>query len=223
MCEQQDNLLPEDQDGAPQPLLVVGLGNPGSRYEGNRHNIGFMVLDRLAQQLGREFTVDHQHYRATEIPELDSEAVLMKPLTYMNLSGEAVAAWLQTVERDFDPRRMLVVCDDLALPLGTVRLRGKGSSGGQNGLGSIIEVLQTESFPRLRLGVDGTDGELEPENWPDYVLSDFSAEEVPLAQALVEAGAGTVRCWLEHGLERAASTCNGRISLETDDPEPAGD
>ena len=195
------------------PCLVVGLGNPGARYRQHRHNIGFMVLDHLADRLNLEFLEQERAYTAAAGNVADEALVLLKPLTYMNLSGEAVAAWLEKHGHAAHPERILVVCDDLALPLGTVRLRGKGSSGGQNGLASVIDHLQTEGFPRLRLGIDASEGSLEPEAWPEYVLADFPAEEQAVAEALVRAGAAAVLSWVENGLERTASRCNGPVSL----------
>lgn len=228
MCEQkpasEDLVTGSGPQGTPvepapdlPPRLVVGLGNPGDRYAGNRHNIGFMVLDLLAGRLGRGFVERGAGYLSTATTGRDDDLVLLKPLTYMNLSGEAVAAWLAEHGHRGHPERILVVCDDLALPLGTVRLRGKGSSGGQNGLASIIEHLQSEGFARLRLGVDGTEGSLQPEDWPDYVLADFEPGERDLAHALVQAGAEAVLGWAEDGVERTASRCNGPLDLPLDD------
>ncbi len=229
MCQQND--IPADLPPDPPlpPRLVVGLGNPGVGYHGNRHNIGFMVLDELAARLGRTFNGAEKVYQvAAPGPKSGEEPgdgscdgscdgpgdlVLLKPLTFMNLSGEAVMAWLEKAGQTPCPERILVVCDDLALPLGTIRLRAKGSSGGQNGLASILEHLETEGIARLRLGVDGTEGELRPEDWPDYVLSDFAPEEQALARALVKAGAEAVLGWAADGVERTASRRNGPVRL----------
>jgi PTH1 family peptidyl-tRNA hydrolase len=201
----------------PLPHLVVGLGNPGPRYLGNRHNLGFRVVEGVAAELGAGFQAESPRYLAADATGGPRPCVLIKPLTYMNLSGEAVTAWRDAQNPDLllDPSRLLVVGDDLALPLGSLRLRGKGSSGGQNGLASIIESLGTEAFARLRLGIDGTEGALMPEQWADYVLEDFAPEEQETAALLVERGVQAVLGWLEMGAERAASRFNGRVEPPT--------
>ncbi len=200
-----------DSSQQPFPRLVVGLGNPGPRYSGNRHNVGFRVVEKVAGLLKMDLVPEDPRYQATPWTGDPSVCVLLKPLTYMNLSGEAVAAWLQRHELEPVLRRILVVCDDLALPLGTLRLRGKGSSGGQNGLASVIQHLAGEDFPRLRLGIDGTEGELQPDQWSDYVLSDFPPGETGPAADMVDRAAQAVLCWLEEGPERAASRFNGPL------------
>jgi PTH1 family peptidyl-tRNA hydrolase len=218
-----------------EQALVVGLGNPGFRYARNRHNVGFMVLDELAGRLKLPFEAVSSSYG---LAESDSVA-LLKPLTYMNRSGEALDAWTARTGRiltglpDPGPEvpaadgaaevppsvvtglRPLVVCDDLALPLGSVRLRARGSSGGQNGLGSIIGHLGGDEFPRLRLGIAPLDGPVAPEAWPEYVLADFSATEAEAAAALVSWAADAVICWLAEGLEAAVSRFNRRIRPES--------
>lgn len=203
----------------PFPFLVVGLGNPGDRYEGNRHNLGFRVVEALARERGEAFTGGTARYQTAVLAE--PACVLLKPLTYMNLSGQAVTAWLadQGLDPavDLDPGRVLVVCDDLSLPLGALRLRGKGSSGGQNGLASLIAELGTDRFPRLRLGIDGTDGLLLPADWADYVLADFLPQERETAALVIEQAVQAVLAWLADGVEKAASRFNGQVELP--DPE----
>jgi PTH1 family peptidyl-tRNA hydrolase len=163
------------------------------------------------------------------------------PLTYMNLSGEAVTRWSRrmgvavtglpevTVTAEGEPAREqacpagavrpLVVCDDLNLPLGSVRLRAAGSSGGQNGLASVIENLGGEFFPRLRLGVAPVGREVAPADWPDYVLADFTPDEVPVADEMVAHAADALEFWLENGLEGTISRFNRRIRPPVPDPE----
>ena len=176
------------------PKMVVGLGNPGARYQKTRHNIGFFVLDELLHRQKMKFEVSETEYLATAGDFIQGDLVLIKPLTYMNLSGEALVRWGEISGEKLtgqgmvypeasDPEseppapfmpdgiRPFVICDDLVLPLGAVRLRGKGSSGGQNGVQSIIEELGGEDFPRLRLGIAPKDGPVDPEFWADYVLS----------------------------------------------------
>ena len=134
MCDHEDSII-----RVAFPRLVVGLGNPGPRYAPTRHNLGFRVVHELAAHLKLEFSEQDRAFLATPMATGPDSWVLMQPQTYMNLSGEAVSAWLDRHEVEPDLSRILVVCDDLALPLGHLRLRGKGTSGGQNGLLSIIE------------------------------------------------------------------------------------
>lgn len=199
-----------ESNGKASCSLVVGLGNPGNRYQNNRHNLGFWVVEALARRWKLTFHRDHEKYEAAT-KDVDSSGglVLLKPLTYMNLSGEALAAWAEVNDLDLDPAQILVICDDLALPLGNLRLRAKGSSGGQNGLGSVIEHLDSEDFARLRLGIDGTDEELDPAHWPDYVLADFPEDEMAEAKSMVDRAVQAVECWLEEGPQVAASRHNG--------------
>jgi PTH1 family peptidyl-tRNA hydrolase len=204
MCEQQDSNIPEVF-----PRLVVGLGNPGPRYAPTRHNLGFRVVQKLAEHLRLEFSEQDRTYLATTMATGPDSWVLMQPQTYMNLSGEAVSAWLNRHEVEPDLSRILVVCDDLALPLGHLRLRGKGSSGGQNGLLSLIEHLDSTDFARLRLGIDGTEGELLPEDWADYVLEPFPEGERESAESLVARAVEAALGWGQDGPAITASRCNG--------------
>src|SRR5215211_6220548 len=152
-------------------MLIVGLGNPGERYEWTRHNLGFMLVDLLARQAGAQ--VKRAECRAlVGRAEFEARAVeLVKPQTYMNLSGESVACLLRKRAELKPARDLLVVCDDIAIPFGTIRLRPRGSSGGQKGLKNIIEVLGTDDFMRLRIGIR-----------PDHPVSDtarFVLEDFP--------------------------------------------
>lgn len=207
--------------------LVVGLGNPGARYARNRHNIGWRVLDELARRRQLAFGPGEGTWSAAD--DSAGGLVLLKPLTYMNLSGEALRDWsrrsgvlLSGAALLADPSaepapvpapdvvRPLVVCDDLALPLGAVRLRSRGSSGGQNGLASVIEHLGGEDFPRLRLGIAPTDEPVPAHLWPDYVLADFDAAEEEQVIGIVAHAADAVDCCLELGAEAAGSRFNRR-------------
>lgn len=194
------------------PRLIVGLGNPGPRYRLNRHNLGFQVTEALAAAAKAEWNHATASYRATGWDGTDGSCVFLQPLTYMNLSGQAVSDWLARHDLEPRPGRILVVCDDLALPLGTLRLRAKGSSGGQNGLLSIMDHLERDDFPRLRMGIDGTEGTLHPEDWADYVLDDFLAEEKESALAMIARATQAVACWCADGLEKAASRFNGALA-----------
>lgn len=182
--------------------LVVGLGNPGKQYEATRHNVGWMVLDRLAERAGwtgharaRDAAATvHGHYG-----ELD--VMLAKPTTYMNLSGVAVRKLLARQRVQLDD--MLVVVDDFALPLGKLRIRGEGSAGGHNGLRSIIGELGTQDFARLRVGIG------EPQrDAKDHVLSRFSAREKKVLEQVVDAAASAVEDWATEGVARAAGKWN---------------
>lgn len=203
------------------PYLIVGLGNPGSQYRQTRHNLGFMVTQALGQEFELTWRPEHRSYlsatwkvAATDGAEgSEEQVVLMRPQTYMNLSGEAVSAWLARHDLEPDFSRILVICDDLALPLGVLRMRGKGSSGGQNGVESIIEHLGGDRFARLRMGIDASEGELQPEDWADYVLAEFPEDEAKVAAAMIEKATETVKCWLKEGPQIAASRHNGRVQV----------
>src|SRR5947199_6886107 len=131
--------------------LVVGLGNPGSQYEHTRHNVGFRVVDKLAAKLGWKWTERRSRAMLASGMIGTEKVVLAKPITYMNLSGEAVAELVRWYK--LQPQDLLVVCDDLDLPVGKVRLRAKGSAGGQHGLDNVIARLHMNEFPRLRIGI----------------------------------------------------------------------
>jgi len=182
--------------------LIVGLGNPGKRYARNRHNIGFQCVDHLATLYGITF---RKRFNALvgEGRIADQRVVLAKPLTFMNCSGQAVAPishWYKV-----PPQRILVICDDLDLPLARMRLRPNGSSGGHNGLKSLIAELGTQDFPRLRLGI-GRPAQGDP---MDYVLNDFGRDQEPLIQPLYDKVDGLVRCLLQEGLTPAMNAYNG--------------
>ena len=151
--------------------LIAGLGNIGPEYELTRHNIGFLVLDRLADKFDVGFSTNRYAFVA-EVKYKGRTLVLIKPTTFMNLSGKAVNYWMKTENISKD--NLLVITDDLALPYGKLRLRPKGSNGGHNGLGNIQQVLETDAYPRLRFGVGS---EFPKGRQVDYVLSNFSENE----------------------------------------------
>ena len=179
--------------------LVVFLGNPGLRYEGTRHNAGFMTADALARK--KNISINRSRFQAltASCPIGDTTVLLMKPQTYMNLSGEAVgqAARFYKIPAD----HVLVVSDDITLPIGAMRIRTKGSAGGHNGLKSIISVLGTEEFPRIRLGVGSPP---HPDyDTVDWVLSVFRDQDaVDMAEAASRA-ADAVECFIAQGPEKA--------------------
>ena len=160
--------------------LIVGLGNIGAEYEATRHNIGFRIADALAARMGVHF--ETKRYGAVATGRIKSaQLVLLKPSTYMNLSGEAVRYWMSTEKIPIE--RVLVLVDDLALPFGTLRLKGKGSDAGHNGLKNIAQLLGSQSYPRLRFGI----GNDFPQGAQiDYVLGCFSREEETALPELLE-------------------------------------
>ena len=180
-------------------FLVVGLGNPGPGYANTRHNAGFMVLDRLAEEEGLVF----QKKGDALVAEWEG-GWLLKPLTYMNLSGRAVAPFVRKKGIPLD--RLLVVHDDMDLPLGRIRLKRGGSSGGQRGVASIIEALGDPGFDRLRIGIGRPPPGVDPAS---YVLSPFSPAERPVLEKVLEAAAEAVRVWRDEGLKAAQSRFNG--------------
>src|SRR4051794_18429093 len=183
--------------------LVVGLGNPGSKYEGTRHNIGFEVIDRLAAGgSGVKFTRKFEGLVAET--EIDFRRVLLlKPQTFMNLSGRSVGQALRFYKIDLAD--LLVVCDDLSLPLGKLRLRGGGSDGGQKGLRDITAHLGTDAYPRLRLGI----GERNEADAVDFVLSRFRGVERPVIDDALILASQAVAVWVAQGLDAAMNRFNG--------------
>ena len=184
--------------------LAVFLGNPGPRYEGTRHNAGFMAGDALAKAKGT--AINRARFRAlTATTDIGGEKVmLMKPQTYMNLSGEAVAQAVKFYK--IDPGHVIVVSDEVSLPVGKLRVRAKGSAGGHNGLKSIIACLGTEEFPRIRIGVGAPP---HPDyDMADWVLSTFRNQDAEdMAKAAARA-AEAVECYIRSGPERTMNLYN---------------
>ncbi len=186
-------------------MLIVGLGNPGREYEWTRHNIGFMLIDLLAHQANAE--VKRAECRALiGRAQIENETIeLVKPQTFMNLSGEAVACLLRKREGLNTAHDLVVVSDDLALPFGSLRLRARGSSGGHNGLKSIIAQTRTEEFLRLRIGIAP---EHPVNNTAGFVLEKFPANARAGVEEVLERGAEALRTLLRDGIERAMSQYN---------------
>jgi len=183
--------------------LIVGLGNPGKEYAGTRHNIGFALIDELAR---RTKTGGRRKRHLSEICKArisGSEVILAKPLTYMNNSGLAVINLLE--EEGIQPQEMVVVYDDLDLPLGTTRLRMRGSSAGHRGLESIISTIKTQDFPRLRLGIGRPPKKEDIVRW---VLSPFTEEEIPIVRSMIDKGIRCIERLLALGPEPAMDLCN---------------
>ena len=187
-------------------MLIVGLGNPGERYEWTRHNLGFMVVDLLARQAGAQ--VKRAECRAlVGRAELEGRAVeLVKPQTYMNLSGESVACLLRKRTGLKPAADLLVVSDDIALPFGSIRIRPSGSSGGQKGLKDIISALGTDAFPRLRVGI-------KPEHpvgdTAGFVLERFPKGRREEVEKILERCAEALRAVIRDGIDKAMSQFNG--------------
>lgn len=195
--------------------VVVGLGNPGREYAATRHNVGWMVIDRLADRAGWTGRSRARDAAATVYGRYrDLDVMLVKPTTYMNLSGVAVRKVLARQRAPLSD--LLVVVDDFALPLGRLRLRGEGSAGGHNGLRSIIAELGSQEFARLRVGIG------EPSRTAiDHVLSRFDKVEKPLLEQVLEAAADAVEDWARDGTDRAANKWNAwRPTTATDNDKP---
>lgn len=184
--------------------LLVCLGNPGKEYEKTRHNVGFMAADALEKQAGVKF--NKLKYRAlTGEVTLGGERVLViKPQTYMNLSGEAVK--LAGGFYKIPPERILVISDDIALPVGKLRIREKGSAGGHNGLKNIIAHLGTDSFPRIKVGVGAPKG--PGQDQIDHVIGNFSQSEQKIIDEAVETALKAVECIIEKGVSEAQNRYN---------------
>lgn len=187
------------------PFVIVGLGNPGAEYENTRHNIGFHVVDSLCRGLGSRFRSGTGEYLYSWSHVKDEEVALVKPLSYMNNSGDAVAFVLQDFGASVD--HLLIVLDDLWLPLGKLRMRPKGSDGGHNGLASVIRHLQTEAVARLRCGI-GPAEPLQSVDMAGFVLSPFDKAELQNVKAIVERGGEAVIAFVTSGIEQAMSRFN---------------
>lgn len=183
--------------------IVIGLGNPGSRYERTRHNIGFRVVDRVAERLRAEFVAGRGDYYDAQVRWRGTSALLVKPTTFMNNSGVAAA---QLVKRYRVPAGdILAVVDELQFPAGRIQIKPSGSSGGQNGIESLVYHLGTDQIPRLRCGI-GSD--FERGAMADYVLSPFPAEEETLVEEMITNAADAVLVWIAEGTARAMNRCN---------------
>ena len=185
--------------------LVVFLGNPGLKYEGTRHNAGFMTADALAKR--KNVAINRTRFHAlTASCEIGEEKVLlMKPQTFMNLSGEAAAEAARFYK--IPPQHVLVVSDEVSLPIGRLRVRSKGSAGGHNGLKSIIACLGSEEFPRIRLGVGAPP---HPDyDMADWVLSTFKNQDAEDMAAAVARAAEAVECYILNGPEKTMNRYNG--------------
>ena len=174
--------------------LIVGLGNPGYEYENTRHNTGFMVLDKMAESVGVSFE-DKRYGFVAETSIKGRKVFLLKPTTYMNLSGNAVRYWLQ--KENIDQKRLLVVVDDLSIPLGDYRLKGNGSNGGHNGLGNIQQLIG-QQYARLRMGI-GSD--FQRGQQVDWVLGKYTDEDMRTLQPSIDEAVEIIRSFVLAGLD----------------------
>lgn len=195
-----------------QNWLIVGLGNPAAEYEKTRHNLGFMLVDRLAEDAQTQV-------KRTECRSLIGRAFienqtveLAKPQTFMNLSGESVSCLIKKDGRGVE--KLLVISDDLALPLGSIRIRPKGSHGGHNGLRSIIDCLNTSDFIRLRIGIMP---EHPVSNTKDFVLQNFAKSEIEMVEKVLETSADAVRAVVRDGVDKAMASWNADLGLRNAD------
>lgn len=187
--------------------IIVGLGNPGPQYAGTRHNAGFMVVDRLAARHAPGQPARARFHGVCHEAEIVGErCVFLKPATYMNRSGlavgEAVRFYKAPIAQD-----LLVVVDDLYLPLGSIRLRSSGGAGGHNGLADVERALGTSEYPRLRVGIDNKPPMMDQ---ADYVLTRFAPEQQPIVSAVIERAADAVEAWASKGLAAAMNDYNRR-------------
>jgi PTH1 family peptidyl-tRNA hydrolase len=183
----------------PRIRLVAGLGNPGVEYTVTRHNVGFMAVDQVAANFGSTW---ERSTKWEAVIAKCGDALLVKPMSFMNRSGDPLFAVAQFYK--ISPQQILVVMDDLALPLGHIRIRPDGGTGGHNGLESVILRFGTEEIPRLRIGI----GAAPRDAAVDYVLSGFFEEEKPLVRLIIERAAKAVKCTIDNGMVSAMNTFN---------------
>jgi PTH1 family peptidyl-tRNA hydrolase len=193
--------------------VVVGLGNPGPEYEETRHNLGFMLIEKLFERAGGRKFRNELNARVAEVTVAGERVLLVEPQTFMNLSGSSVGPLLERYGEG-DPANLIVACDDAALPFGMIRVRARGSAGGQKGLKSIIDRLGTQDFARVRMGV-------KPDhpiaNLSDFVLAPIAKRDREQLEAMLERAADAVSSILTGGVERAQSLFNERVKVVTDD------
>ena len=189
--------------GRKKPFLIVGLGNPGREYRNNRHNIGFMVLDQLAGKLDTSFSKMKMNALMTAVRYKGCRIILLKPQTFMNLSGKAAASFIRFYKLPLE--NLLVVYDDVDLPFQTLRMRPNGGDAAQKGVRSIIKELGTKDFPRLRVGINRPPGRMSVSS---YVLLNFSDQEVETLPFVLDQAADAILAFVELGLNQAMTTFN---------------
>jgi PTH1 family peptidyl-tRNA hydrolase len=186
--------------------LLIGLGNPGREYRDSRHNVGFMLADRIAVRLGaRGMKVQSKAIVMTAMYE-DRKLILAKPQTYMNLSGQSVQGLIHFYKLPLT--NVLIAHDDLDIPFGTIRIRPGGGPGGQRGMASTIEQLGTKDFPRLRIGIGRPPGRMDPSA---YVLQDFTRDEMKILSEILDRAADAALEFVVNGLDKAMNKYNGSV------------
>jgi peptidyl-tRNA hydrolase, PTH1 family len=198
------------------PQLIIGLGNPGARYAQTRHNVGFDLLDSISKrwQIGFADRKQFQGIYGEGFGDNNVRIRLLKPQTFMNLSGQSVRATIDWFK--LPPESVMVVYDDLDLPLGKIRLRLSGSAGGHNGMKSIISHLGTQNFPRVRIGIGKSFGEKDTIS---HVLGKFSSEEIPIVKEVIELTNDSIELSLKQGVEKAMCMYNNRSIPIPEDPQ----
>lgn len=187
----------------PSPFLIVGLGNPGRKYQNTRHNAGFLLLNALAKEMGITFSRLQSKALVTHGLLEGQKVILAKPQTYMNLSGKAVGSLMKFYK--LPPEALLVIYDDVDLPFGVLRMRPKGGAGGHKGMASIIQHLGTQDFPRLRIGIDRPPGRMDA---AAYVLQNFSSDELEALSETLERGIQAIHLFVTQGLDAAMNYVN---------------
>ena len=187
-------------------FLIVGLGNPGREYKDNRHNVGFMVVDRLTVRLGARMSRVQAKALVASVNYEGNKIILAKPQTYMNLSGQSIQSLARFYKLPLE--NMIVAHDDLDLPFGTIRIRPGGGPGGQKGVASTIERLGTKEFRRLRIGIGRPPGRMDP---AAYVLQDFSKADQPLLSEILDRAVDATLEFVMHGLDSAMNKFNGEV------------
>jgi PTH1 family peptidyl-tRNA hydrolase len=195
-------------------LVIAGLGNPGRKYENTKHNMGFLVLDAFAEKNSIRIRKIKHKALVGEGIIAGQKVLLVKPQTYMNLSGESLREVVQYY--DVEPEELMVVYDDVDIPMGSIRLRKKGSAGSHNGMKSIIYQLQFDDFPRLRVGI-GTE---KKGDMIDFVLTGFSKEESAKIREAIETSVSAMECWIERGIDIAMNEYNPKKKPKKPKEEP---
>jgi PTH1 family peptidyl-tRNA hydrolase len=190
-------------------FLIVGLGNPGREYKDNRHNVGFMLIDRLTVRLNARLSRVQAKSLVGSVTYRDYKLILAKPQTYMNLSGQSIQGLARFYKLSLE--NMIVAHDDLDLPFGTIRLRPGGGPGGQRGVASTIERLGSKGFPRLRIGIGRPPGRMDP---AAYVLQDFPRSDLSAISEVLDHAADAVLTFIDEGLDAAMNKFNGDVRIK---------
>jgi peptidyl-tRNA hydrolase, PTH1 family len=192
--------------------LIVGLGNPGNVYTRTRHNVGFLVADELAASMNTQFRAGKGEYWSAQCSLNNIDITVMKPVTYMNHSGIAVANYIE--RQHIALENILIVCDDFQLPIGTIRLRKDGSDSGHHGLSSILYHLQTDQFARLRCGIASASMPLEKSKMNDFVLDSFPESEFRIVENMVGRARDACASFILEGIDQAMNKFNAKPSEE---------